>query len=453
MKKKKPGTKNKKNAQSITVDFQSSYNLVSNQYHRAVTPDRSNNINTPRKKFKTQHTNTPADPTRAHGYSSDSSADGIQECALEDLVLSVRESINNGFIILISNSRPKTLFGKKQEDHVSAFASFIEMIVAASEDRRAKDVGLSLYNIGISLMPEKTSVFQSVLSNFPSQHQPRYSRMERKALTRRLRNYGENHNDIERLKVALKYAEKAEIKDIIQEMGETFLRQLNIDDTISFRKVGAVDRTEGARVRKATHALKAISDIVTISYTNNDVCDQEMDYFYENYLKKGAKYKDGFNAIAGEKVAKNFICALDSYHDIDHKKLALRDYSINVTNDKIASFFGDLFDFNYQKHKSKNIDLLYRVVARHIVIMLHAFNGLQKLDYVPDIIDTFLSESVLKSNEWDKKPRFTKNDLSQGILRHAEFNVDIKRFAMLTEEEKQRNSLLNTQNYRQNLAR
>ena len=46
--------------------------------------------------------------------------------------------------------------------------------------------------------------------------------MERKALTRRLRNYGENHNDIERLKVALKYAEKAEIKDIIQEMGETF---------------------------------------------------------------------------------------------------------------------------------------------------------------------------------------------------------------------------------------
>ena len=58
------------------------------------------------------------------------------------------------------------------------------MIVAASEDRRAKDVGLSLYNIGISLMPEKTSVFQSVLSKFPSQHQPRYSRMERKALTR-----------------------------------------------------------------------------------------------------------------------------------------------------------------------------------------------------------------------------------------------------------------------------
>ena len=52
-------------------------------------------------------------------------------------------------------------------------------------------------------------------------------------------------------------------------------------------------------------------------------------------------------------MAKNFICALDSYHDIDHKKLALRDYSINVTNDKIAGFFGDLFDFNYQKHKSK----------------------------------------------------------------------------------------------------
>ena len=89
------------------------------------------------------------------------------------------------------------------------------------------------------------------------------------------------------------------------------MRQLNIDDTISFRKVGAVDRTEGARVRKAIHALKAISDIVTISYKNNDVCDQEMDYFYENYLKKkkGAKYKDGFNAIAGEKVAKElYMC-------------------------------------------------------------------------------------------------------------------------------------------------
>ena len=79
------------------------------------------------------------------------------------------------------------------------------------------------------------------------------------------------------------------------------MRQLNIDDTISFRKVGAVDRTEGARVRKATHALKAISDIVTISYTNNDVCDQEMDYFYENYLKKVQNTKMDLMQLLEEK--------------------------------------------------------------------------------------------------------------------------------------------------------
>ena len=50
--KEKPDTKKKKNAQSITVDSQSSYNLPSNQHHRAVTTDRSNSINTPRKKLK-----------------------------------------------------------------------------------------------------------------------------------------------------------------------------------------------------------------------------------------------------------------------------------------------------------------------------------------------------------------------------------------------------------------
>ena len=55
------------------------------------------------------HVQTPADPDKKEGYSSDSSAAGVAHCEITDLVLSVREDLDNSLRIFVSNSRPDIL--------------------------------------------------------------------------------------------------------------------------------------------------------------------------------------------------------------------------------------------------------------------------------------------------------------------------------------------------------
>jgi|GEM_PF-5731840 len=382
----------------------------------------ASNTPSPSKRAVTRHIHTPIEQDGTIEYSSDSSADGIAICKIEDLLLSVRETTNNKLIILVSNSRPETHLGKKQGDHVSAFISFIEMLVAASEDKSAKKVATYFADIAKAVIPEKGDIFDEISARFQAKAELRFSREERKVLTGKLSVLDTFQVKVEKLQTSLKDAERMLNRDIIQEMGEAFLKQLNAEKTIAFKKSGDADKAEGVRVKKAAHALKAINELKAII---NDVAvpDSVLAFFYHDYIKIGAKYKDGLNAVVGDdkgytvnRALKEWITTVTPQRDI------LEELYGNVTPKKIARFFGDLFDFDWSKHKTDNIELLYEVTARHLVIMFHAFDELQKYDSASRevIIDVFLRDTVLDRCGWiAHEDGLSLRSLKDELERHA----------------------------------
>lgn len=332
----------------------------------------------------------------------------------------MRTITNNTLIILVSNSRPETHLGKKQGDHVSAFISFIEMLVTASEDKSAKDVAIYFADVAKSVLPEKSDVFDAISLKFQEKASLRYSRSERKALTRQLRERFEDDFMIKKLQTSLKDAERGMIADLIQEMGEAFLKQLNTEKTIAFKKRGDTDRAEGSRVKKAVHALKAINQLEKITKEEN-VHDIVLEFFYHDYIKVGAKYKDGINAVAG---ANRVNKAIHNWNNTSASKKHILDVlHQNNKPEKIAGFFGDLFDFCYDKHQESDIELLYEVTARHLVIMFRAFDSLQHYEngLRSQIIDTFLQKEVLEKSRWNEHEAVIDlESLKLGIGKYSE---------------------------------
>lgn len=385
------------------------------------------NTPSPWKRAVTRHIYTPIKQDETREYSSDSSADGVAKCKIEDLILSVREIDNHKLIILVSNSRPETHLGKKQGDHVSAFISFIEMLVTASEDKSAKDVAIYFADVAKSVLPEKTDVFDAISLKFQEKASLRYSRLERKALTRQLRGESQDVIMIKKLKTSLKDAERSMIKDLIQEMGEAFLKQLNTEKTIAFKKSGNTDRAEGPAVKKAVHALKAINQLEKITKDEN-VPDIILEFFYHDYIKVGAKYKDGINAVAG---ANGVNRAINSWNNTSaSKKYILEGLHQNTKPEKIAGFFGDLFDFDCDKHQESDLELLYEVTARHLVIMFHAFDSLQKYndESINNIIDIFLQKEVLERSLWNEhEAELNIESLNVGIKKYSELGDGVFR--------------------------
>jgi hypothetical protein len=174
----------------------------------------------------------------------------VAHCKITDLVLSVREDLNNSLRIFVSNSRPDTHLGAKQGDHVSAFISFIQMLATVVEDENIKKVSHYLANVAKAIIPDKSDVFDEILKNFYQKAGTMYSRIERKKLIAESRDRGEDLDKIERLKNSLKFAERAMFRDVIQEMGEALLKQMNLEEDMAFRKEGEADRAEGSRVKK-----------------------------------------------------------------------------------------------------------------------------------------------------------------------------------------------------------
>jgi hypothetical protein len=385
-----------------------------------------NETPSPSKRVKVRHMHTPANPSDSEEQSSDSSIPGVALCKVTDLVVSVRQTASRQFVISISNSRPDTCLGKKQGDHVSAFTSFIEMLCAASFDQSSKKVAKYFADIGKAIIPDKSENFDQILSQFQTRSDSLYSRKERKRLTRMLREDElDDQEKIKKLKSSLKYAEGAMNKEIIEQMAEEFLRQINLEKISAFKKSGSSDPSEGARVKKAIHALKMINEldrICDVSFNH----DSSLEFFYHDYLKIGSKYKDGANAAAGDSVKVTKILRQWDNTVADRKEL-LRDFRKLISPEKIAGFFGDLFDFEYSKHKEVRLNSLCEIIARHLVIMFHAFHELQKYDEIPKnkIIDSFLQEEILGKQGWSRtQETLDINILKQEISKYCVLEKD-----------------------------
>lgn len=171
------------------------------------------------------------------------------------------------------------------------------------------------------------------------------------------------------------------------------------------------------------HALKAINELDAI-IKDVTIPDIVLEFFYHDYIKNGAKYKDGLNAVVGDDKRYTVNRALKEWSTtVTPKRDILEGLHSNVTPEKIAGFFGDLFDFDYNKHKSDDLEVLYEVTARHLVIMFHAFDELQKYDDTSrnKIVDSFLQKEVLEKSRWSEhlvEPDM--NSLKKGVGKYGE---------------------------------
>jgi hypothetical protein len=216
-----------------------------------------------------------------------------------------------------------------------------------------------------------------------------------------------------RLDNSLKIARREVFREMVQQMGETFVFEANLDEHTAFARVEVMDRTQGPRVKKAVHSLKAVNDLINIivmpldTMTNAADQSQLLESFYKHYVQTDARYKDGANHIFGtKKIARLNAQWENSRVDKINALQALHTELMDSENfvKIIGSCFGNLFDFNYEIHGNKPTAMgaLFQVTAKHIVVMFRAFPGLQLIeDSVRDkIIDDFLDEYVLKKQGW-----------------------------------------------------
>ena len=85
--------------------------------------------------------------------------------------------------------------------------------------------------------------------------------------------------------------------------------------------------------------------------------------------------------------------------------------------------------------RNNNVEILYHVVARHIVLIFNCFKGLQKLsaDQQESIVYHFL-EKVIESQGW-KNEGINAQQLRDATMLKAYINYETSHFAMKTTEE------------------
>jgi hypothetical protein len=398
-----------------------------------------NKVPTP---FKRQKTSKDIVTGSDSEQSSGSSDIVVTTASNQDLIVSVRETTTSSSskkvaLLSISNSRPDTTLGKVQGDHVTAYKSFLEMLIAATEGSSLKKAAHIIAKTAKSLIPNKAEKFEKILKNFQDELKKITSRKLRHRVLKSLQDInGYSDAELDIIKEDLKSRKRAVYIKTIEQIGQEFIKQINLDEETAFKKEGPSDTREGARVKKAIHALKAINDLKSIyQEQDSDIRETRMDRFYSKYIEVGAPYKDGANAIFGEsrvrELSRKWSYILD-------KKAFLNklyaDTNKEIIGKMIGNFFGDLFDFKYSIHGSKmqSSELLYKVVAKHIVTMFRAFDELQSFDDAvkEKIIEEFLQQEILKEQEWDQLdiPRTAKKivnldlkSLQEGVNKYLNF--------------------------------
>jgi len=358
-------------------------------------------ISTPSAKRQKSESNSP------NSDSSRGSSDvPVVTASNQDLIVTIREAKTTAggadvMLLSISNARPNTALGALQGDHVTAYKSFLEMLIAASEGQNIKKLSYLIADIAKALLPERAERFDNILENLEKEKGQVVSRSQRRVIVEQLKTSGtQDETSLGQIKQALKDARKSVFMRASERMAEGFIKQVNLDEETAFRKEGAADKAEGSRVKKAIHALKAINDLKSI-YDDTTVSEAKINRFYKRFIETGAAYKDGANAIFTESKVTELNKKWDT---LLNKEAFLKKLYSDVDKKQIGNFFGDLFDFKYSVHggKAKSEQLLFKVIAKHLVVMFRAFDEFQSFDQATkdSVINKFLDEKVLKDQKW-----------------------------------------------------
>jgi len=376
----------------------------------------------------------------------------------QDIVVFVEEVLTSKteksiILISISDNRPDTTLGSTQGDHVTAYKSFLEMLAFAMDGKKIKGVPLYITNLAIAIMPDKKERFDKMLGILEAKANSVVTKEGQKIIIDALEKQKVDIALVQQAKDSFQSSRRAVFKEMVRLIGQTFIEEINLGEDTAFKKEGQADKSEGTRVKKAIYALKAIDTLLSI---NNDIDktseshQKKLDYFYEDFIKTGSPYKMGANAIFNseksdgstnndrvKKAAKGW-----ESKDTKAKEKVLNDLYYNKgtnINEKIGGFFGNLFDFKFAKHENDigQPGLLYKVAARHIVTMFHAFGNLQSLDKKArnEIINNFLEIEILENQGW-KEYAVKGDNLDINRLRsEIEKYVDLEAFKIFSKDE------------------
>lgn len=141
--------------------------------------------------------------------------------------------------------------------------------------------------------------------------------------------------------------------------------------------------------------------------------------------------QDGRNGYTSNRAIRDWTQTVTSKRDI------LEGIRENITPEKIAGFIGDLFDFQHKKHRGDDLETLYNVTARHLVIMFKAFDQLQSLssEGKSAIVEGFLQSEVLEKSEWKKRGSLDLGSLVEGIKKHS--RIESGEFSMKSSREEE----------------
>jgi hypothetical protein len=351
-------------------------------------------------------------------HDSDHSSDILVSAAdKQDLIVSVRDLLAADGIkkmqLSISNLRPSTALGKAQGDHVTAYQCLLEMLMIAVAGQPLRLCAEIIATTAKSILPDQSMTFDTVLALQLAQIESVLTPEERHELLGPKDQY-----DVKKIRLdnSLKMARRAVFKQMVEQIGETFIREVNLDAHTAFARVGAMDRAQGSRVKKAIHGLKAINDLANLieilSDSSINIVDQEqrVENFYNDYIKTYAPYKDGANEIFG---TVQITCLNTQWERLsgDQRTTSLQTLQLELLTSGdfikvMGSCFGNLFDFKYDVHKDAEdaAAVLFEVIAKHMVVMFRAFPRLRSFEEAikENIIDEFINECVLKEQRWSQ---------------------------------------------------
>lgn len=392
---------------------------------------------------------TPARKARSDSDTTASSDLAMGATTTGGLIVSVREvktAASGKEIALLSilPDRLDTNLGAKQGDHVTAYRSFLEMLITAAEGSTIKRAPKYIARVASALLPEKATEFQSIINQSEDLIKTStVSSAERHETLEQLKSQRYTEEKLNRFDKALKNARKYFFIKTVERLSQYFIEQVNLDEDTAFSREGIFDSSQGTKVKKAVYCLKAINDLSAMcreKHSAEELDTARIKVFCKRYIETNALFIMGANyGFSASRVTRLSRLA-KAYKQDELKRGLFALYSELDITQKIGQCFGDLFDFRQQAHVDlATFNRLYKVVAKHLVVMFNAFEEFKHYDSTlkTEIIEYFLNKGVLEEQGWKNasiliKGRNIRLDLLSLNARIKEY-ANLDTFKMLSE--------------------
>jgi hypothetical protein len=377
-----------------------------------------------------------------------------------------RAKVSLGGGTRVSADRGRTLIGP-QGEHVSAYCLYEELAYMSCEglSREAAIVAIR-ENFGkISLGKKGLKELEELAGSLSDEEMSSIiSREERKKLTRNLR--GANYLceikqelievakmltidkreflikgleridkvDVSKVKEALKLGNNAKLSAVVSEMLDVCIWGANKLEYVSFPIEGLGENPNTGEEKKAKDGLRLLSDFLE---KNEDVLED----------KKSIAKLNKVWGISGEML--EAVSASSSLDELlsDEKFIQISDYMAKlfyyprVAEDKLidgsSEEWKSIIEFkHYNKGalpRDNEVDKLYQVTARHVVLIFNCFRGLCKLGVRVQqaIVDNFLTDLIRKKG-WQSE-EIELEDFNKGLVKYANISFEKANFTLKQE--------------------